>query len=632
MTYSHLRWSLTYCCIMLFLLWHTGLHPFWISGSGLVVIYSSLKKKPLWKYKAPVFWSLLCIPIFAVFMDSNQSFATIIRLILQQMALLFFLMGVYLLLSQQQHKFNRRIRTLFCSSVIAMSPFLNGQWLLFPFLFCLIIYLIGLSPNSSQRLVKSPMKRTLVAWVGVLLLIYPMFMGFQEVRQRTQGLSSTIWAKYFQKKTMKGFNPLTELGSLGESLSEEGDGEILVRVKSPVAPTYLRGMSYQRFFSNKWILSGQLDKIQPVNNRLEHQIYDLRQQKSEELNPPDHSVVLHEQLHPYVFYDMNSSWVGLLSDFVAQKPGRHLEIKQNKEKGFYYFGGNDPDFYTDSVDIKLKPALRDSLQFLLKEIGGPEALESPEDVKEWLNRLGIWFTKNYQYSYDVPASPDRSPILAFLYGHKQGFCEYFATAGVLLARAKGIPARFAKGFAYPEMVSSGEWHYYRKNAHAWMEVYDTAQGWHVYDPTPSRSRPQLTGTEFFKKTWNHITQWFQDIGIFFNYGLWKITMENIRLHFLDYFMEYLLGLLSSLTLIYFSVKWLMRRKQKDTQQLQYKSSEEWLELSGEISQFFTKIDHPCPEFRSFGQHYQILLKKGLKTKNFEEIGVKISEYEQNRFR
>ena len=69
---------------------------------------------------------------------------------------------------------------------------------------------------------------------------------------------------------------------------------------------------------------------------------------------------------------------------------------------------------------------------------------------------------------------------------KTGFCNYYATAEVLLLRSIGIPARLAVGFSQGEVTNSGRsYTIKRKNSHAWPEVYFPGTGWVVFEPTSS---------------------------------------------------------------------------------------------------------------------------------------------------
>lgn len=71
----------------------------------------------------------------------------------------------------------------------------------------------------------------------------------------------------------------------------------------------------------------------------------------------------------------------------------------------------------------------------------------------------------------------------FLLESKRGYCSYFATAFVLLARAEGIPARYVQGFCVP-VEGTGEISVYSDMAHAWPEAYIQGVGWIPFEPTP----------------------------------------------------------------------------------------------------------------------------------------------------
>ena len=75
----------------------------------------------------------------------------------------------------------------------------------------------------------------------------------------------------------------------------------------------------------------------------------------------------------------------------------------------------------------------------------------------------------------------------FLLESKEGYCNYFATAFTLLARAQGIPARFVQGFCVPAKGNL-ETKVYSSMAHAWPEVYLAEVGWIPFEPTPGYSQ------------------------------------------------------------------------------------------------------------------------------------------------
>jgi len=93
---------------------------------------------------------------------------------------------------------------------------------------------------------------------------------------------------------------------------------------------------------------------------------------------------------------------------------------------------------------------------------------------------------NYTYTLDPVRVRGTSPVEDFLFRSKEGFCEHFATAFVLLARSVGIPSRIVTGFLEGEWNGAGRYFIVRQSdAHSWAEVYaGGAAGWVRTDPTP----------------------------------------------------------------------------------------------------------------------------------------------------
>lgn len=82
----------------------------------------------------------------------------------------------------------------------------------------------------------------------------------------------------------------------------------------------------------------------------------------------------------------------------------------------------------------------------------------------------------------------------FLLDSREGYCTYYATAFVLLARELGIPARYVQGFCVPAHGSK-EVIVYSAKAHAWPEVYIKGVGWIPFEPTPGYQEVRYTPWE-----------------------------------------------------------------------------------------------------------------------------------------
>ncbi len=106
--------------------------------------------------------------------------------------------------------------------------------------------------------------------------------------------------------------------------------------------------------------------------------------------------------------------------------------------------------------------------------------------------LTQYLRENINYTQTIsppPASSD--PIEWFLFEEKEGFCNYYATAEVLMLRSLGIPARLAVGYAagdYDRQANTYTVH--KRDSHAWPEVYFVDYGWVFFEPTTSQ--PEMT--------------------------------------------------------------------------------------------------------------------------------------------
>ncbi len=110
------------------------------------------------------------------------------------------------------------------------------------------------------------------------------------------------------------------------------------------------------------------------------------------------------------------------------------------------------------------------------------------------------YLRGFTYTLNVPTPPpDRDMVDYFLFDLREGYCDYFASAMVVLARAAGLPARYVAGYASGWYdYSLGRYVVTEAQAHAWAEVYFPSYGWIEFEPTPGRpaiERPLGEGAE-----------------------------------------------------------------------------------------------------------------------------------------
>ena len=125
-----------------------------------------------------------------------------------------------------------------------------------------------------------------------------------------------------------------------------------------------------------------------------------------------------------------------------------------------------------------------------------------ETVFDKATAITNYLRREITYSKVVSRPPFGADILAwFLLDYKQGYCNYSATAEVILLRSAGIPARLVVGFAQGEKVP-GQRNVLtvkQNDAHAWPEVYFPGIGWVEFEPTTSQegiTRPSGIAPEF----------------------------------------------------------------------------------------------------------------------------------------
>lgn len=126
----------------------------------------------------------------------------------------------------------------------------------------------------------------------------------------------------------------------------------------------------------------------------------------------------------------------------------------------------------------------------LKEYAGVSAVEFIE-----LGNL----LEQCRYSFDLEPVPEGWDIVEyFLFEQQKGYCMHFASAGTLLLRLQGVPARYASGYLVaPGDFKENEDGSYtavvrKERAHAWVEIFGMYYSWMPLEVTPGDYYTQLT--------------------------------------------------------------------------------------------------------------------------------------------
>ena len=164
--------------------------------------------------------------------------------------------------------------------------------------------------------------------------------------------------------------------------------------------------------------------------------------------------------------------------------------------------------YTALPDSPSLQAVRTEYADLLSGFDARTASPAETFLRLELLRNRVCDTVSYTLAPGkTPADTDHTAW--FLLENKKGYCEHYATAGTVLARMAGIPARYCEGYMI-DCSQSGTltlsqdkngdtaWtsDILDSNAHAWTEIYISGLGWIPFEFTfsyfTSHISPEIT--------------------------------------------------------------------------------------------------------------------------------------------
>lgn len=112
-----------------------------------------------------------------------------------------------------------------------------------------------------------------------------------------------------------------------------------------------------------------------------------------------------------------------------------------------------------------------------------EGIDSSYDKAVAIER----FLRQFEYDLTVPVPPPRQNVVEFfLFDVQRGYCDYYASAFVVLARAAGVPSRLAVGYVTGWYDLDREcYEVTERDGHSWPEVFFPGYGWIPFEPTAS---------------------------------------------------------------------------------------------------------------------------------------------------
>ncbi|HXV42043.1 MAG TPA: transglutaminaseTgpA domain-containing protein, partial [Anaerolineae bacterium] len=151
--------------------------------------------------------------------------------------------------------------------------------------------------------------------------------------------------------------------------------------------------------------------------------------------------------------------------------------------------GNDYPAWITARYLQLPDSVTERTRNLALELAEPfdDAFGKARAIEAYLRRE----IKYNEKLISPPPGVDRVDYVIF--ETKEAYCDYYASAMIVMLRSLGIPARFAVGFAQGSFNNDLEaFHVVNADAHSWVEVYFPQYGWIEFEPTaaqPSIVRP-----------------------------------------------------------------------------------------------------------------------------------------------
>jgi transglutaminase-like putative cysteine protease len=359
---------------------------------------------------------------------------------------------------------------LLMASELTLSISFGIVFLVF-LIFIVVSILLGHFVKEGQTVFKPYLKPIALITLFTLILTIIFFVSIPR-------FMSGLWGKSFLKgiKTA-GFSEKVDFGSFGEVKLDETVVMRVILEPEPEEPLYLRGMTFDYFDGVSW--NDTTKDMRKIYRRSGDFVRDV----SEEDKKFEAAVYL-EPIDSDVIFTIKKPYrIDSAGYYMRRDSAWSFYMRQKASKRFSYRMFSIDDYYRDNVFLKSYvqfPDGMESVKSLTRDItsNAPGAFEKAKLIRDYL-------VNNYQYSLvSEQADSGSSAVEHFLFTSRRGYCEHFATAMILMARAEGIPARLVTGFLRGGKNTFGDYYLIRQSdAHSWVEAYIDGK-WITFDPTP----------------------------------------------------------------------------------------------------------------------------------------------------
>ncbi len=321
---------------------------------------------------------------------------------------------------------------------------------------------------------------------------------FQEPWHKVQ----TGWTRVFTALNYQGQSRRVHFGqtlTLGGAVNL---GNTPLMEVQAAEPRYWRAVSYDQYSGSGWVNTDEVAlTLRPGETQLHPAQYVLQQEFTQTVRvlepgedllfsagqPLHSSLSSRARLLVVTTGGQQITDVSMLQAVAALRRNQTYTIVSLISRagvGELIHAGTDYPAWTERY-LQLPASLPDRVRRLTREVvqGARTPYEQAVAIQEDLRRV--------TYDQYISAPPaGRDVVDWFLFENRRGYCDYYATAMVVMCRVLGIPARVAQGYTSGEYLpASRSYRIYQLNAHAWPELFFPGYGWIEFEPTSSQPLP-----------------------------------------------------------------------------------------------------------------------------------------------
>lgn len=315
---------------------------------------------------------------------------------------------------------------------------------------------------------------------------------------------------YSGRTTRTGFNPSGRLESVTAWRAEGGETAVL-RVFADEAPGYLRGMVFEKYRgSNRdtsytpWLASEKSRLLMPAVAPRDHP----------KLRPGDRVFKVADGDTPFtrvldvwpadaaplrLFTPLGTQTLAVRGDDARIDRHNVVTFADRATAAPYLVtaiptdsGGMDRA-HQDAAEVdeelltSFDVAIDESVQQLATQL-----FDGCHTTRQKIDAVTSYFELNYEYRLGINVPHRMDPVTYFLTQQPAAHCEYFATGTAILLRLGHVPCRYVIGYVAAEWNELGNfWMARQKDAHAWVEAFDSDAGeWVIVESTPAAGVPQ----------------------------------------------------------------------------------------------------------------------------------------------